>query len=51
MTIVPVVRLILDVGSVNGDATSSLLGRLVNLVVRHELGAATLSKHSGDGSS
>ena len=46
--IVPVRRLVLDVSRRNGDTAGTLLGRLVNLVIRLKLGAAGLRHHLRD---
>ena len=44
-------RLVLDVGGVDGDSTSALFGSLIDLVVRGELGEVLLGQNLGDGGS
>lgn len=48
MAVVPVVGLIFDVGRVNGDTTSPLLRRFVDICVVGELRTTTLCEHLGD---
>lgn len=51
MAIVPIIGLILNVCRVNGDTTSTLFRRLVDLVVVGELGTSAFSQNLGDSSS
>ena len=49
MGVVPLLGLVLDVRDGDGDAALALLGSLVDLVERREVGQALLGQHLGDG--
>lgn len=51
MAIMPVVGLVLDMGRVDGDTTSPLLRRFVDICVVRELCTTTLCKHFGNSGS
>lgn len=49
MSVMSVLRLVLDVGGVDGNTTGLFLGCLVNLGVVSELGTSSLCQHFGNG--